>query len=92
MIFKCAGDSRYRYFEPSLFVELFDFYFDFNSFDLRRSVAVVSEVFAKASTFTSSENFKVTSPLLLIREILSVTFLSLEVRVSLWLREPLINC
>jgi hypothetical protein len=66
----------YRYFEFALFVKLFDFYFDFDSFDLRRLAAAVSEVFAKASTFTSSENLKVTSPLLLIREILSVTIFS----------------
>ena len=73
MIFKCAGESKYRYFEASVEVELLAFYFNFDFFCVRSLAAFVSEVFAKASTFTSSENLRVTSPLLLIREILSVT-------------------
>ena len=42
-------------------------------FDSFRVSVLVSEVFARASTLTSSENFKVTSPLLLMGEILRVT-------------------
>jgi hypothetical protein len=59
------------------------FYFFFDSFCLRSSAALISEVFAKASTFTSSENMKVTSPLLLMGEILRVTIFFSAVFVSL---------
>ena len=73
-------------------VELLAFNFDLNSFCERISAALVSEVFAKASTSTSSENLKVTSPLLLMGEILRVTiFFSVDF-VTLLTLEPLINC
>jgi hypothetical protein len=66
-------------------VELLAFYFA--SF---RVAALV--VFAKVSTFTSSENLKVTSPLLLMGEILRVTIFFSVVFVTLCFLVPLINC
>ncbi len=96
VIFKCLNESRYRYFEASLVVESlaesFYFYFYFDAFDLRSLVAVVSEVFAKASTFTSSENMRSTSPLLLTSEIVSVTILFSLTPVSPCFCVPSINC
>ena len=64
-------------------VELLAFNFYFNSFCERSSAALVSEELAKASTFTSSENLRVTSPLLLMGEILRVTIFFSVVCVSL---------
>ena len=73
-------------------VELLAFYFYFDYFCLRSLAALVSEVFAKASTSTSSENLKVTSPLLLMGDILRVTIFFSVVFVSLLFLEPLICC
>ena len=64
-------------------VKLLAFYFYFDSFCLRSYAALVSEVFAKASTFTSSENLRLTSPLLLMGEITRVTIFFYVVFVSL---------
>ncbi len=73
-------------------VELLAFYFYFDYFCLRNLAALVSEVFAKASTFTSSENLKMTSPLLLMGDILRVTIFFSVIFVSLLFVELLIDC
>ena len=73
-------------------IKLLAFYFYFDSLRVRSSAAFVSEVFAKASTFTSSENLRVTSPLLLMGEIFRVTIFFSVVSVSLYFLKPLNNC
>ena len=73
-------------------VKLLAFYFYFDSLCATSSAVLVSEVFFKAFTFTSSENFRVTSPLLLMGDILRVTIFFSVIFVSLLFVELLIDC